>query len=83
MEKILQQLPYPLSFMMLKNLNKNIKYSQVPIRLELNLMEDLNSNILLGNKDVGALTLLHLSQPLCSPYHLLTPCSDFKENSHM
>lgn len=68
MEKIFKQLPYPLSLMMLQNLNKNIKYSQVPIGLELNLMTDLNSNILSRNKNVRALKSLLLSQSLYNPY---------------
>lgn len=72
MEKTLKQLPYPLSFMMLNNCNKNIKYSQVPIRLELNLMTDFNTNILLRNKDVRALKLLILSQSLYSPHESFT-----------
>lgn len=68
MGKILKQIPYPLNFIKLKNLNKNMKYSQVPIRLKWNLMTDLNSNILLENKDVGAFTLLCSSQPLCNHF---------------
>lgn len=70
MKKILKLTSISTEFYDVKNLNK---YSQFPIRLELNFMTELNSNIILVSKYARALTLLPLSQSLYKPYHLLIP----------